>query len=647
MPMQPDDIPAPASHLPGFYRAALDSLDACIAVLDGTGTTIAVNAALDRISALAPGSELGIGSNYLAGCEAAAAAGDERRGAIARALRELLAGGRDDFTGEYVLDPGAPAPRWFGVRASRFHGGGAGRVVLEHFDKTDFVQAQEAAQLRSQLIDRIDAAVIAADLDGHAQIWSRGAEAMFGWSAEEVLGRNVTDFLLLAHEPERGRTAIAELRKLGSRMTERELRRRSGDTFFAYMSSVVRRDERGEPAGLISVIVDTTERVRSAAELRHAREHLRALTRSMGEAMCTLDADGRVGHMNAAAEQLLGWNLEELLGRSLHDAVHYRTHDGRPYPSDKCPLVTAHRRREPVRVDDDMFVRRDGSELPVAYTSTPFDSVEGGGSVVVFTDITQAKADQRRLHGEIERLAQVRDLHEALEEERLVLHAQPIIDLSTGSIVSHELLLRMRERDGRLRSPATFLPAAEGSGLIRELDRWVIREAARLGADGHRVELNVSAASLGDPGLYDDFTAALEEFGTEPSSLVVELTETALMQEEGIGVSFMERIGALGCELALDDFGTGYGGFGYLKNLPVDYLKIDVQFVSDLRTNMASRHVVQAVVGLAEAFGNRTVAEGVEDDDTLKMIGRMGVDYAQGFGIGRPAPLEETLYRAA
>jgi PAS domain S-box-containing protein len=630
---------------PEFYRAALDSLGACIAVLDDSGTTIAVNAALERISELTCAAELRLGSDYLAACETAAAAGDEQRGAIARSLRELLAGERDGFTAQYVLDRASDAPRWFGVRASRFHGGG-GRVVMEHFDKTDFVQTHEAAQLRAQLIDRIDAAVIAGSLDGVTEVWSRGAELMFGWNAEEVVGRHVTEFVLTAGEREHGRAAIAELRDRGSRLTERELRRRNGETFFAYVSSIVRRDDRGEPAGLISVIVDATERVRSAAELRHARDHLRAVTHSMGEALCTLDAGGHVNYMNGAAEQLLGWGLEDLQGRTLHESIHYRRPDGSPYPIDECPLVAGHRRREPVRMDDDMFVRRDGSDMPVAYTLAPFESVEGGGSVLVFTDITQAKADQQRLQGDIERVAQVRDLHDALQEQRLVLHAQPIIDLSTGATVSHELLLRMRERDGGLRSPGTFLAAAERSGLVRELDRWVIREAARLAGDGHRVELNVSAASLGDPGLYDDFTAALAEFGAEPNCLVVELTETALMQEEGIGTSFMERIGALGCELALDDFGTGYGGFGYLKNLPVDYLKIDVEFVSDLRTNVASRHLVQAVVGLAAAFGNRTVAEGVEDDDTLEMISRMGVDYAQGFGIGRPAPLDETLYSA-
>jgi EAL domain-containing protein (putative c-di-GMP-specific phosphodiesterase class I) len=282
----------------------------------------------------------------------------------------------------------------------------------------------------------------------------------------------------------------------------------------------------------------------------------------------------------------------------------------------------------------------------VAYTSAPFQSADGGGSVVVFSDVTRARNEQQRLEDKIERLSQVRDLHDALREDRLELFAQPIIDLTSRTTISHELLLRMRERDGSLRSPGTFLAAAESTGLVRELDRWVIRQAARLAGDGHRVEFNISATSLGDPGLYDELVAALREFDADPSCIVVELTETALMQDESLGTTFVQRVGALGCEVALDDFGSGYGGFGYLKNLPVDYLKIDMEFVTDLRTNVASRHVVEAVVGLAGAFGNRTVAEGVEDDETLEIVAAMGVDYAQGYGIGRPAPLAETLLSA-
>ncbi|HVF80151.1 MAG TPA: EAL domain-containing protein [Solirubrobacteraceae bacterium] len=392
--------------------------------------------------------------------------------------------------------------------------------------------------------------------------------------------------------------------------------------------------------------VTVAERVRAAQQLHEARDHLRAVTDSMGEALCTLDDAGHVHYMNAAAEHLLGYGIDELRGRTLHDATHYRHPDGSPYPIQDCPLYAAHRAREPTRVEDDMFIRRDGTDVPVSWVLTPFDSAEGNHSVIVFTDNTRAKAQQEKLQLEIDELSDVRDLHEALQEQRFELFAQPIIDLTTGATVSHELLLRMRERDGAIRVPGSFLTIAERCGLIRELDRWVIGQSARLSGEGHRVELNLSAASLSDPCLFDDFVDAIARHGADPALMVIELTETALMQDEASARSFIERVRVLGCEFALDDFGTGFGGFSYLKRLPVDYLKIDVEFVRDVCTDSASRKVVQAVVGLAKAFGQRTVAEGVEDDMTLRMIREMGVDYAQGYGIGLPAPLDDTLYAA-
>jgi len=388
---------------------------------------------------------------------------------------------------------------------------------------------------------------------------------------------------------------------------------------------------------------DDAEGAPTVQALREARDHLRAVTDSMGEALCTLDDAGHVSYMNPAAERMLGWSLDELRGRTLHEATHYRRPDGSPYPIHDCPLYGGHRAREAVRVEDDMFVRRDGSGVDVSWVLTPFHSPLGASSVVVFSDNTLAKASQQRLQGEIERLSQVRDLHEALQEQRFELFAQPIIDVASGTVVSHELLLRMRERDGGIRTPASFLPVAESCGLIREIDRWVVCEAARLAGDGHRVELNLSATSLGDPSLFEHLGDALTRNDADPSRMVIELTETALMQEEAIARTFIERVRAMGCEVALDDFGTGFGGFAYLKRLPVDYLKIDIEFVRDLCTSAASQHVVKAVVGLAQAFGQRTIAEGVEDDQTLEMVRAMGVDYAQGFGIGCPAPLSETL----
>jgi EAL domain-containing protein (putative c-di-GMP-specific phosphodiesterase class I) len=137
--------------------------------------------------------------------------------------------------------------------------------------------------------------------------------------------------------------------------------------------------------------------------------------------------------------------------------------------------------------------------------------------------------------------------------------------------------------------------------------------------------------------------SALREHGGDPASLVCEITETALLEQAELGEAFVGKLNALGCKVALDDFGTGYGGFTYLKRLPVSYLKIDIEFVRDLVDNPSSRHVVAAIVSLARGFGQQTIAEGVENERTLELLREMGVDYAQGYAIARPGPVDDVL----
>lgn len=209
--------------------------------------------------------------------------------------------------------------------------------------------------------------------------------------------------------------------------------------------------------------------------------------------------------------------------------------------------------------------------------------------------------------------------------------------------MQHELLIRMLDAQNRPISPEAFLPAAERSGLIREIDRWVVRRGAALAARGHAIELNISADSLGDSDFATTVERELTLSGADCSLIIIELTETALLRDEDAARAFIERAQRLGCRLALDDFGTGYGGFTYLKRLDVDYLKIDIEFVRDLPSNAASQHVVRAVVSLARGFGHKTVAEGVEDVETLRLLREMRVDYAQGYQLGRPAPLQDML----
>ena len=146
----------------------------------------------------------------------------------------------------------------------------------------------------------------------------------------------------------------------------------------------------------------------------------------------------------------------------------------------------------------------------------------------------------------------------------------------------------MRAADGSLVPPGDFLPIAEKYGAIREIDRWVIAQGAAYAARGIDVEINISAASIGDPELIAVIERELARTGADPSRLVFEITETALIEQTEVAVGLAETLRALGCRFALDDFGTGYGGFHYLKHLPMDFLKIDREFVRDARTNSMS-----------------------------------------------------------
>jgi EAL domain-containing protein (putative c-di-GMP-specific phosphodiesterase class I) len=261
------------------------------------------------------------------------------------------------------------------------------------------------------------------------------------------------------------------------------------------------------------------------------------------------------------------------------------------------------------------------------------------GAVVVFRDTTEETEERTRIQRELQALTWVGRIREAIDEDRLVLYSQPIVPLSGGE-AGEELLLRMVDRKGDTIPPGTFLPVAEKYGLVGEIDQWVVPEAIRLAATGRRVAANLSAESISNLDLLSVVERELRDTKADPANVIFELTETALMENLAAGEAFARGLTEIGCGLALDDFGTGFGSFTYLKKLPIRYLKIDIDFVRNLGSNPANRHLVRATVGLAQDFGYETIAEGVEDAETLELLKDYGVDFAQGFHLGRPAPLE-------
>lgn len=386
--------------------------------------------------------------------------------------------------------------------------------------------------------------------------------------------------------------------------------------------------------------VDITVEHAAQQEVVSTRNFLAAVTDSMGEGLIALDARGRVTLLNASAESLLGWSAQELLGRRLHELTLREHTDGTPYDVDTWPIRAERQQGVAIRTQEDTFSRRDGSALAVSYTAAPLSSPDGlDGCVVVFTDATAQRAERDRLLAEAEASSRVRRVRAAIDEHRLVLYGQPIVDLNTGETGPIEVLLRVIEEDGTVAAPGPYLATAEKHGLIGEIDRWVIQESIKLAAAGRCVELNISGLSVGDRSLVPQIAGWLDDSGADPSRLVFEITETALIADQESAYLFVQQIRALGCRVALDDFGTGYGGFTYLKNLPVDYLKIDIEFVLDLTREASSRHVVEAVVSLASGFALTTIAEGVEDAETQELLRQLGVGFGQGFHVGRPTPL--------
>jgi diguanylate cyclase (GGDEF)-like protein/PAS domain S-box-containing protein len=495
--------------------------------------------------------------------------------------------------------------------------------------------------LQDALLDQIDASVIVTDLGGMVLSWNSGAEDIFGWTSEEAVGRTTRD-LVVPEDTKAAERLYENLIRDERWDGELLVRRKDRSPFTAYVRNRLIRDEDGNPSAIVGVAVDVSARVAAEGELLQSRNYAQAVTDCMGEGMFTLDAQGRITHLNPTAETLLGWRAQELRGRTVDTLLGtYRGEAAtRSFPG--SPMGRAMTETRAVSVEHELFRTAAARELPVAYTAAPFYTDAGlQGCVVIFHDISERLRREQERHRDAEALACLNRVEKALAEDRLVLHAQPILDLRSGQVVQHELLLRMCEPDKRLVPPEEFLPVAERYALIGEVDWWVIKQATSLAGGGCPVQANLSARSVCDLDVLEHIERCVQQCAVAPGLLVFEITETAILEDQQAAKTFAERVRALGCKLALDDFGTGYGSLTYLKQIPADFVKLDIEFVGDLVSSKASRNVVQAVVGLARDFGVQTVAEGVEDAETLELLARFGVDFAQGFHIAHPEPFAE------
>jgi EAL domain-containing protein (putative c-di-GMP-specific phosphodiesterase class I) len=250
----------------------------------------------------------------------------------------------------------------------------------------------------------------------------------------------------------------------------------------------------------------------------------------------------------------------------------------------------------------------------------------------------------------MDQLRLVADLRAGIARDELRVHYQPRVELATGRVVGVEALVRWQHPERGLLPPAAFVETAENSGLIRELGLWVLRAACRQGVAWHEaapdappleIAVNLSARQLADPRLPALVESVLEETGLDPSTLVLEMTETALMADADAALGALRALRSLGLRLAIDDFGTGYSSLVYLKRFPVNELKIDRSFVEGLGSDPEDTAIVTSVIELAHAVGIQAVAEGVETEEQWRALLTLGCDLAQGYLFARPLPADE------
>jgi diguanylate cyclase (GGDEF)-like protein len=255
-------------------------------------------------------------------------------------------------------------------------------------------------------------------------------------------------------------------------------------------------------------------------------------------------------------------------------------------------------------------------------------------------------------------MAWVQRIRNGLDEQRFCLFAQEIRALN-GNEPDHshvELLLRLRDEDGKLVQPGSFMPAAERYGLMPLIDRWVVRNAfallaGRLGSSDpaqlSSCAINLSGATFSDIDFVGYVQRQFEIHRVPPEMICFEITETSAIANLSSAKRLIQALKKLGCRFSLDDFGTGMSSFAYLKHLPVDYIKIDGSFVTEMLNSEIDRAMVEMIVHIAKVMGKSTVAEFVESDEMLAALREIGVDYAQGYAIGKPLPFESVYPRTA
>lgn len=492
--------------------------------------------------------------------------------------------------------------------------------------------AAESEAIRSASIEAASYAVITTDAKGVIVDWNRAASGIFGYDRTDAVGRDVFALIIPPGQQEDYRMSLGNFadgtseRGLGEYL-EVQLKDSSGRQFPAELS--VARTETSPLMFTMFAWSLTNHRLREEENRR-----LADIVRSSEDSVVSVDLNGHVTSWNRGAENIYGYSESEALTKRLSDLTFTREANRE--------LGSLFRRvLNGISGEmDEERITRNGKTLWAASRAFPIRDVDG--EVVGMSLVSRDVSDQHWRAADEEQNAERqhwrRIVAEALEKSDFVLWGQPVYQVGTGELSHHELLIRMI-RNGEIVPPGAFLPYVEETDLMSQIDRWVIAHGIDL-ARTMPVAVNLSGHSVSDPSLGRWIAMKMMESGAEPANLRIEITESAAIENLVEARELVGELSRIGCLISLDDFGTGYGSFTYFKNLPVNEIKIDISFIQDLTRDEASEKVVSSLIALAREFSLVTVAEGIEDEATAVAVRDLGCDLAQGFHLGRPAPIE-------
>ncbi|WP_277188100.1 EAL domain-containing protein [Caballeronia sp. BR00000012568055] len=563
-------------------------------------------------------------------------------------------------------------------------------VLGSYHDVTDSKRAELALRLQSRALDASVNAILITGVVGGANVIEYANPAfrrITGYEPSEVIGRDCR-FL---HGPESDQDGLVEIRHALTANTEASVvvrnYRKDGGLFWNQLFIAPVPNALGQTTHHIGIINDVTDLMNYQEQLEYQanydgltrlpnrnllRDRLQhaietARRRDAKIAVVFMDLDGfknvndSLGH--SVGDRLLAV-IAERLARSARSSDTVARHGGDefvivlPDLTDEAGLIAWMERTraaisEPVLIDDtELYV---GCSMGASLFPQDGDDAE---TVMKKADLAMYRAKdmgrntyqfyQPEMNATVgARMNLERRLRRALRDGEFLLHYQPQVDMATGSIVGIEALVRWRDPEQGLVSPASFIPVAEESGLIGPLSEWVLREACRqnkawqdAGLPPARVSVNLSARHFQQRDIATLVTSVLDETGLEPRFLELELTESAIMRNAEEAVSMLEELSSLGIGIAIDDFGTGYSSLSYLKRFPVHRLKIDRSFVADIGSSDDDETITSAIIALAHSLELQVIAEGVETEAQHEFLRQRDCDEMQGYFYSRPMPQE-------